>query len=198
LIQQVNSDLQQRAEANARQNQGVNSIRLPNQSLIRAFQLSKPWLPSWRSSATTRLFFFAGWLLVSRYPTYRLKWQLISSLELSDDIRGERLRFVEAMQRATTVNVQLHVDEFKQQLAKEVTLMLQEVGRKLLGDVVGTGNASRQAPSTQIPMALPQPVMLPNQYLHVPGMAVSLQHHPSNGSYAGPPLPAPRPSHRKI
>jgi hypothetical protein len=52
---------------------------------------------------------------------------------LSADIRGERLRFVEAMQSATTVNVQLHIDEFKQQLAKEVTLMLQEVGRNLLG-----------------------------------------------------------------
>ena len=45
LIQQVNTDLQQRAEANARQNQGVDSIRLPNSSLTLVFQFSKAWLP---------------------------------------------------------------------------------------------------------------------------------------------------------
>jgi predicted transcriptional regulator len=30
----------------------------------------------------------------------------LSSVELSDDIRGERLRFVEAMKEATAINVQ--------------------------------------------------------------------------------------------
>lgn len=30
----------------------------------------------------------------------------LSSIELSDDIRGERLRFVEAMKEATAINVQ--------------------------------------------------------------------------------------------
>jgi hypothetical protein len=111
---------------------------------------------------------------------------------LSADIRGERLRFVEAMQSATTVNVQLHIDEFKQQLAKEVTLMLQEVGRKVLGDLAEGGNGA-----PQISVAQPQPVVLPNQYLHVPGMVASLHHHPSEGSHAGRPLPSPHPSRRK-
>ena len=122
------------------------------------------------------------------------------SLALSADIRGERLRFVEAMQSATTVNVQLHIDEFKQQLAREVTLMLQEVRRKLLGDLTDAGHVSQggqQVSLTQVPMARPQFMMPPNQYLHVPGIAAPLQHHPSNGSYAGRPLPFPRPSRRK-
>jgi hypothetical protein len=73
LIQQVNTDLQQRAEANARQNQGVDSIRLPNSSLTRVFQFSRPWLPFWKSSVKTRRFFFSGWLLVSQYLVYRPK-----------------------------------------------------------------------------------------------------------------------------
>jgi len=73
LIQQVNTDLQQRAEANARQNQGVESIVLPNSSLTRVFQFSKPWLPFWKSSVRTRRFFFVGWLLVSQYLVYRSK-----------------------------------------------------------------------------------------------------------------------------
>ncbi|KAI0766515.1 hypothetical protein BC629DRAFT_1596351 [Irpex lacteus] len=51
------------------------------------------------------------------------------ALELSDDIRGERLRFVEAMKEATTINVQIHVEEFKKELTREVTLMTQEVDR---------------------------------------------------------------------
>jgi hypothetical protein len=40
------------------------------------------------------------------YPT---SWKLIvcfTYIELSDDIRGERLRFVEAMKEATAINVQ--------------------------------------------------------------------------------------------
>ncbi|THH15640.1 hypothetical protein EW146_g4865 [Bondarzewia mesenterica] len=49
--------------------------------------------------------------------------------ELSDDIRGERLRFVEAMKEATAINVQVHVEEFKKELTREVLLMTQEVGR---------------------------------------------------------------------
>ena len=116
------------------------------------------------------------------------------SLALSADIRGERLRFVEAMQSATTVNVQLHIDEFKQQLAKEVTLMLQEVGRQLLGEA---GNGAQQVLMAQGRVAQHQHMMHPNQYLHVPGIAAPLQHHPSNGSYVGRPLPSPRPSRRK-
>ncbi|OCH92336.1 hypothetical protein OBBRIDRAFT_886367 [Obba rivulosa] len=49
--------------------------------------------------------------------------------ELSNDIRGERLRFVEAMKEATAINVQVHVEEFKKELTREVLLMTQEVGR---------------------------------------------------------------------
>ncbi|KAI0075117.1 hypothetical protein K474DRAFT_1773484 [Panus rudis PR-1116 ss-1] len=49
--------------------------------------------------------------------------------DLSNDIRGERLRFVEAMKEATAINVQIHVEEFKKELTREVLLMTQEVGR---------------------------------------------------------------------
>jgi hypothetical protein len=34
-----------------------------------------------------------------------------SSVELSDDIRGERLRFVEAMKEATAINVQSMISD---------------------------------------------------------------------------------------
>lgn len=68
-------------------------------------------------------------------------------VDLSNDIRGERLRFVEAMKEATAINVQsmsassarlhvhrliitaVHVEEFKKELTREVLLMTQEVGR---------------------------------------------------------------------
>ncbi|KAJ7593917.1 hypothetical protein C8J56DRAFT_1160658 [Mycena floridula] len=49
--------------------------------------------------------------------------------ELSNEIRGERLRFVEAMKEATAINVQSHVEEFKKELKREVQGMTQEVGR---------------------------------------------------------------------
>ncbi|KAI0305671.1 hypothetical protein B0F90DRAFT_1699893 [Multifurca ochricompacta] len=49
--------------------------------------------------------------------------------ELSDDIRGERLRFVEAMKEATAINVQIHVEEFKKELTREVLISTQEVCR---------------------------------------------------------------------
>jgi len=48
--------------------------------------------------------------------------------ELSNDIRGERLRFVDAMKEATTLNVQVHLEEFKKQLNQEVFRMTQDVG----------------------------------------------------------------------
>ena len=118
-------------------------------------------------------------------------------LALSADIRGERLRFVEAMQSATTVNVQLHIDEFKQQLAKEVTLMLQEVGRTLQRDLTEAGNGAQQVPTAQVLVAQHQPVIPANQYLYVPDITAPLQHHPSNGGFAGRPLPSPHPGRRK-
>ncbi|KAF9529248.1 hypothetical protein CPB83DRAFT_273503 [Crepidotus variabilis] len=49
--------------------------------------------------------------------------------EISGEIRGERLRFVEAMKEATAINVQLHVENFKQELGREVMAMTEEVGR---------------------------------------------------------------------
>ncbi|KAF4567623.1 hypothetical protein EYR40_006624 [Pleurotus pulmonarius] len=49
--------------------------------------------------------------------------------EVSSEIRGERLRFVEAMKEATQINVQMHVDQFKRELNKEVVTMTKEVQR---------------------------------------------------------------------
>ncbi|KJA27876.1 hypothetical protein HYPSUDRAFT_62913 [Hypholoma sublateritium FD-334 SS-4] len=49
--------------------------------------------------------------------------------EISGEIKGERLRFVEAMKQATAINVQLHVDQFKQELGREVMIMADEVSR---------------------------------------------------------------------
>ncbi|KAG6372324.1 hypothetical protein JVT61DRAFT_7764 [Boletus reticuloceps] len=52
-----------------------------------------------------------------------------SSAELTNEIRGERLRFVEAMKEATAINVQAHVEHFKAELGREVAAMTQDVGR---------------------------------------------------------------------
>lgn len=49
--------------------------------------------------------------------------------EISDEIKGERLRFVEAMKEATAINVQIHVEQFKEELTREVLGMTHEVGR---------------------------------------------------------------------
>ncbi|KAG1858133.1 hypothetical protein F4604DRAFT_1685009 [Suillus subluteus] len=59
------------------------------------------------------------------------------SSELTEEIRGERLRFVEAMKEATAINVQgafglcphAHVEHFKAELGREVAVMTQDVGR---------------------------------------------------------------------
>ncbi|EUC58716.1 hypothetical protein RSOL_273310 [Rhizoctonia solani AG-3 Rhs1AP] len=64
---------------------------------------------------------------VQRQEQERLLKQLSS--DLSSDIRGERIRFVEAMVQATSMNVQLHVEEFKKQLTHEVLALTDEVGR---------------------------------------------------------------------
>ena len=101
---------------------------------------------------------------------------------------------MEAMQSATTVNVQLHIDEFKQQLAKEVTLMLQGVGHGSRVDLTGAGYGAQQVQMAQVPIANHQHVVVPNQYMHVHGMAAPLEHHPG---YASGPLPQPRPNRRK-
>ncbi|KAG6866762.1 hypothetical protein C0991_011421 [Blastosporella zonata] len=50
-------------------------------------------------------------------------------VEITDEIKGERLRFVEAMKEATAINVQIHVEQFKQELKCQVVEMTEEVGR---------------------------------------------------------------------
>ncbi|PFH53753.1 hypothetical protein AMATHDRAFT_83687 [Amanita thiersii Skay4041] len=50
-------------------------------------------------------------------------------VELSNEIKGERIRFVEAMKEATTINVQSQLEQFKQGLSKEVMNMSNEIGR---------------------------------------------------------------------
>ncbi|CAK5281490.1 unnamed protein product [Mycena citricolor] len=40
--------------------------------------------------------------------------------ELSSEIRGERIRFVDAMKEATAINVQMHVEQLKTELTREV------------------------------------------------------------------------------
>ncbi|KAH7888733.1 hypothetical protein F5I97DRAFT_743616 [Phlebopus sp. FC_14] len=57
--------------------------------------------------------------------------QLLRALssELTNEIRGERLRFVEAMKEATAINVQAHVEHFKAELSREVAVMTEDVGR---------------------------------------------------------------------
>ncbi|KAF8639549.1 hypothetical protein AX17_001454 [Amanita inopinata Kibby_2008] len=49
--------------------------------------------------------------------------------ELSTEIRGERLRFVEAMKEATSINIQAQLEQFKQSLATEVVNISNEIGR---------------------------------------------------------------------
>ncbi|KAF7782267.1 hypothetical protein Agabi119p4_1643 [Agaricus bisporus var. burnettii] len=49
--------------------------------------------------------------------------------QVSGEIKGERLRFVEAMKEATAINVQAQVDQFKKELAREVATVAQELGR---------------------------------------------------------------------
>jgi hypothetical protein len=75
----------------------------------------------------------------------------LSSSELSAEIKGERIRFVDAMKEATSVNVERtfrwflrmvcailclrihtsaeHVEQFKVHLGREVNVMMQEVIR---------------------------------------------------------------------
>ncbi|KAM6501962.1 hypothetical protein JOM56_001939 [Amanita muscaria] len=50
-------------------------------------------------------------------------------IELSSEIKGERIRFVEAMKEATTINIQMQVDSLRQNLAAELMKMSQEIGR---------------------------------------------------------------------
>ncbi|KAF8070690.1 hypothetical protein FPV67DRAFT_1488366 [Lyophyllum atratum] len=49
--------------------------------------------------------------------------------EIASEIKGERLRFVDAMKEATAINVQIHVEQFKKELKREVIEMTEEVER---------------------------------------------------------------------
>ncbi|KAJ7703241.1 hypothetical protein B0H17DRAFT_1327038 [Mycena rosella] len=84
--------------------------------------------------------------------------------ELSNEIRGERLRFVDAMKEATAINVQMHVEQLKTELAREVRADLFALYSKQKLQVV---------PQLQRPMYAPQsrmtpPRALPNRYAAYP------------------------------
>ncbi|WWD19242.1 hypothetical protein CI109_103700 [Kwoniella shandongensis] len=49
--------------------------------------------------------------------------------DLTAEIRGEKMRFIEAMQQATSVNVSHHVEEFKKLLSAEVNRSMAELGQ---------------------------------------------------------------------
>ncbi|KAH9859073.1 hypothetical protein C2E23DRAFT_855733 [Lenzites betulinus] len=138
-----------------------------------------------------------------RQDQERMLRTLATGLELSNDIRGERLRFVEAMKEATAINVQIHVEEFKKELTREVMLMTQEVTRlqrerqgleqqisdlfafyakqKQAGKVIDGGRMPLQAPPIQIGQQGLAPVM--------PGSIM-----PSQSAMYRRPLPSPAPS----
>ncbi|KAH9942484.1 uncharacterized protein BXZ73DRAFT_74735 [Epithele typhae] len=100
--------------------------------------------------------------------------------ELSNDIRGERLRFVEAMKEATAINVQSHVEEFKKELTREVMMMTQEVTR-LQRERQGLETQisdlfafySKQKQTTPRPNGA-QPAALPNAAFQLPLRAYSM------------------------
>lgn len=49
--------------------------------------------------------------------------------EIFGEIKGERLRFVEAMKEATVINIQMQVDQLKKELARQVVIVAQDLGR---------------------------------------------------------------------
>ncbi|TDL25965.1 hypothetical protein BD410DRAFT_783971 [Rickenella mellea] len=109
--------------------------------------------------------------------------------ELSTDIRGERLRFVEAMKEATAINVQNHVDEFKKELGKEVMVMTQEVARlqkerhaleQRIAELFSF--IARQQENTDQRAPIQRPPEYPETHLHVPQRSLSAR---------GRPLPIP-------
>ncbi|KAI0779348.1 hypothetical protein C8Q74DRAFT_1350002 [Fomes fomentarius] len=123
--------------------------------------------------------------------------------ELSADIRGERLRFVEAMKEATAINVQIHVEQFKKELTREVITMTQEVSRlererqgleQHIADLFAfyakqkqgaKGNAPARSYTQGAPA--PQPMVQPTLTV-MPGAM------PSSQSVYRRPLPSPAPT----
>lgn len=49
--------------------------------------------------------------------------------DLKSEIQGERIRFVDAMRDATQINVEQHLEKFKQQLSNEVSRSLHDLHR---------------------------------------------------------------------
>ncbi|EMD37330.1 hypothetical protein CERSUDRAFT_94339 [Gelatoporia subvermispora B] len=112
------------AESRAREDNSA-SLQASVNGLIAAVQEDLRRNAEARNMLTTES--IAGLIDRQRYDHERMLKTLAS--ELSNDIRGERLRFVEAMKEATAINVQIHVEEFKKELTREVLLMTHEVGR---------------------------------------------------------------------
>jgi hypothetical protein len=50
------------------------------------------------------------------------------AVDLTNEIKGERVRFIDSMRDATTMNMQIHVDEFKKALTTETQRSLKELG----------------------------------------------------------------------
>ncbi|KAJ7497252.1 hypothetical protein FB451DRAFT_1550172 [Mycena latifolia] len=80
--------------------------------------------------------------------------------ELSNEIRGERLRFVDAMKEATAINVQMHVEQLKTELAREVRADLFAFYSKQKQQGVSLPRPMYQPPSRMTP----SPRTLPNRY----------------------------------
>lgn len=121
--------------------------------------------------------------------------------ELSNEIRGERLRFVEAMKEATAINVQIHVEEFKKELTREVLLMTQEVGRlqrerqgleQQIADLFAFYAKQKQSgglfPTTKQNMRQGHPLPRPQPSSQVPG-GYPVAARPATGGRR--PLPSP-------
>ncbi|WRT68602.1 uncharacterized protein IL334_005580 [Kwoniella shivajii] len=115
--------------------------------------------------------------------------------DLTTEIRGERMRFIEAMQQATSVNVSMHVEEFKKLLSTEVHRSMAELGqmreeKKVLEQQISDlfalmakhGGKGKKAASSR-PMAPPSPAG---------GMPQLLSPVYTQGRG----LPAPPPSHQ--
>lgn len=141
---------------------------------------------------------------------------------LSADIRGERIRFVDAMRDATRVNVSAHLEEFKRQLSKEVLVMLQDVGKQararerkhleqeiaeIFNQQIAEQSSSRfhRPPSSTGFQPLPpsRPPTRPHSQgpypafmmppIAEPGLPHNMPLHPNLSTFGGRPLPVPSP-----
>lgn len=51
------------------------------------------------------------------------------AVDLTNEIKGERVRFIDSMHDATSMNMQIHVDEYKTALSQEVQRSIRELGQ---------------------------------------------------------------------